>query len=132
MSRNNMRDNLIERMYSEQKEYRKYLISLLAEEVLSHAYEYSVREDILFAMEDVELGNDEIDALLESETPLADIYKNYAKMETDYMESIRYSIESYVHKEGKKMSQSGKGDVEVDGNPDDLTQPVKKRSGKSR
>lgn len=132
MSRNNMRDNLIEKMYSEQKEYRKYLISLLAEEVLSHAYEYSVREDILFAMEDVELGNDEIDALLESETPLADIYKNYAKMETDYMESIRYSIESYAHKEGKKMSQSGKGDVEVDGNPDDLTQPVKKRSGKSR
>ena len=132
MSRNNMRDNLIEKMYSEQKEYRKYLISLLAEEVLSHAYEYSVREDILFAMEDVELGNDEIDALLESETPLADIYKNYAKMETDYMESIRYSIESYVHKEGKKMSQSGKGDVEVDGNPDDLTQPVKKRSGNSR
>ena len=132
MSRNNMRDNLIEKMYSEQKEYRKYLISLLAEEVLSHAYEYSVREDILFAMEDVELGNDEIDALLESETPLADIYKNYAKMETDYMESIRYAIESYVHKEGKKMSQSGKGDVEVDGNPDDLTQPVKKRSGKSR
>ena len=99
MSRNNMRDNLIEKMYSEQKEYRKYLISLLAEEVLSHAYEYSVREDILFAMEDVELGNDEIDALLESETPLADIYKNYAKMETDYMESIRYSIESYAHKD---------------------------------
>lgn len=102
MSQDNLMDALYKKMCEEQKEYHKYLITQPAEEILHHAYEYSMREDILFAMEDINLENDKIKALLESENPLADIYINYAKMETDHMESIRYSIESYAHKAGER------------------------------
>ena len=51
-----------------------------------YAYEYTVREDIVMAMEQLELTDAQAQALLDSPTPLADVYRYFEKLETGYMD----------------------------------------------
>ena len=67
---------------------------ILPEEILHHTYEYTVREDIVMAMEELELTDAQAQALLESPSPLADVYRYFEKLETGYMDVIRDSIEN--------------------------------------
>ena len=46
------------------------------------------------AMEELELTDAQAEALLESPSPLADVYRYFDKLETGYMDVIRDSIES--------------------------------------
>lgn len=68
---------LYNKMQQEQNEYRAWLLAQPPEEILNHAYEYSSREDILMAFENVSLRPAQLRALLESQAPLADIYKAF-------------------------------------------------------
>lgn len=85
---------LYEKMRAEQIEYLKELLAQGSQEALNHAYEFTVREDILMAMEDMELTPKQAKALLKSPCPLADVYKDFSKLETDHMETIRDTIEN--------------------------------------
>ena len=58
--------NLYEKMSYEQDYYRQWLLSQPPEEILNHAYEYAMREDILMAMETEELTDAQAQALLGS------------------------------------------------------------------
>ena len=84
---------LYEKMAAEQEKFRDWLKSQPPEEILYHTYEYTVREDIVMAMEDLELTEAQAHALLDSPSPLADVYRYLEKLETGYMETIRDSIE---------------------------------------
>ncbi len=84
---------LYEKMAAEQDKFRDWLKSQPPEEVLNHAYEYTVREDIVMAMEELELPETRATALLASSTPLADVYKEFSKRETTYMDVVRDTIE---------------------------------------
>lgn len=85
---------LYEKMAAEQDKYRDWLKGQPAAEVLNHAYEYTVREDIVMCMEELELTEAQAKALLASPAPLADIYKDFEKLETSYMDVIRDTIET--------------------------------------
>lgn len=85
---------LYEKMAAEQEEFRDWLKSQPSEEVLNHAYEYTVREDILMEMEQLELTISQFKALLISPSPLADVYRYFEKLETDHMDVVRDSIEN--------------------------------------
>ncbi len=85
---------LYEKMAAEQEEFRDWLKSQPSEEVLNHAYEYTVREDILMEMEQLELTISQSKALLISPSPLADVYRYFEKLETDHMDVVRDSIEN--------------------------------------
>ena len=61
-------------MYKRQDKFRDWLKSQPPEEILHHTYEYTVREDIVMAMEELELTDAQAQALLESPSPLADVY----------------------------------------------------------
>ena len=78
----------------EQDKFRDWLKSQSPAEVLNHAYEYTIREDIVMAMEELELTDAQAQALLDSPTPLADVYRYFEKLETGYMDVIRDSIEN--------------------------------------
>ena len=82
MNTNNLNTALYEKMATEQEKYRDWLKSQPPEEVLNHAYEYTVREDIVMAMEELELTDTQAQALLESPSPLADVYRYFEKLET--------------------------------------------------
>ena len=64
---------LYEKMATEQDKFRDWLKSQSPAEVLNHAYEYTVREDIVMAMEELELPEAQAAALLASPSPLADV-----------------------------------------------------------
>lgn len=84
---------LYEKMTAEQDKFRDWLKNQPPEEILKHTYEYTVREDILMAMEELDLPQSRAAALLASPSPLADVYKEFADRETSYMDMVRDSIE---------------------------------------
>ena len=94
MNTNDLNTALYEKMAAEQDKYRDWLKSQPPEEILNHTYEYTIREDIVMAMEELELTDAQAKALLESPSPLADVYRYFEKLETGYMDVIRDSIES--------------------------------------
>ena len=84
MNTNDLNTALYEKMAAEQDKFRDWLKSQPPEEVLNHAYEYTIREDIVMAMEELELTDTQAQALLESPSPLADVYRYFEKLETGY------------------------------------------------
>ncbi len=94
MTNEELNVTLYERMKAEQDAYRDWLLKLPQSEILHHCYEYTVREDILLAVEYTYFTDEQCIALLSSQTPLADVYNEYIKRETDYMADILGSIKS--------------------------------------
>lgn len=82
------------RLAMEQKSFREWLLKQPAEEILNHAYEYAMREDLVYAMENIELSESQALALLASEAPLTNLYKRYLGLETDHMETMSNCIEA--------------------------------------
>lgn len=85
---------LYDKMAAEQANYRSWLLEQPPEEILNHAYEYAVREDILMAMEGAELRPEQAEALLTSISPLDDVYQDFAQIETGHMDLLRDTIDS--------------------------------------
>src|SRR5699024_6834198 len=94
MNANDLNAALYEKMAAEQGQYRDWLKSQPPEEILHHAYEYSVREDIVMAMEELELTDAQAQARLDSSSPLADVYRYFEKLETAHMDVVRDSIDN--------------------------------------
>ena len=63
MNTNDLNTALYEKMTAEQDKFRDWLKSQPPEEVLNHAYEYTIREDIVMAMEELELTDTQAQAL---------------------------------------------------------------------
>ena len=75
MNTNDLNTALYEKMAAEQDKYRDWLKSQPPEEILHHTYEYTIREDIVMAMEELYLTDTQAQALLGSPSPLADVYR---------------------------------------------------------
>ena len=105
MNHNDWNTTLYEKMAAEQDTYRDWLKSQPPEEILHHAYEYTVREDIVMAMEELELADTQAQALLESPSPLADVYHHFEQLETGYMDVIRDSIENRANEVCKARAE---------------------------
>ncbi len=86
---------LAEKMQAEQDKYRTWLLSQPPAEILNHTYEYTIRQDILIALEDHDLTAAQAETLLASSAPLADIYRDWCKRDDpQYMEDIQDTIEA--------------------------------------
>ena len=89
---------LYERMEAEQQQYRDWLLTQSPDEILNHTYEYTIRQDILMAMEDMELSDKQAQTLLKSPCPLADVYQHFRDQEHGHMEHIKSAIETRANK----------------------------------
>ena len=78
-------------MSAEQDKFRAWLVAQPPEEILNHTVEYTTHEDILMAMDFIELTEAQVSALLESPSPLADVYKNWSNMEPGQDRLTRYA-----------------------------------------
>ena len=94
MTNEELNTALYKKMFAEQDKFRDWLKSQPSAEVLNHAYEYTVREDILLSLEYNDLTDAQASALLASPSPLADIYQEFDRMESSHMEDIWSCIES--------------------------------------
>lgn len=100
-----LQEQLCEKMRVEQSAYCLWLTAQPPEEILNHAYEYSVREDIILATEEMNLTPAQVRALLKSPAPLADVYKDFSKLETDYMSIVAQCVEDRADDLLKKEQQ---------------------------
>lgn len=93
MDAKQLNEALYEKMSAEQEQYRTDLLGKTPEEILNHAYEYAMREDILMEVEELDLSAPEAAALLESPSPLADVYGDFRERE-GHMDLVRECIET--------------------------------------
>ena len=96
---------LYDKMRIEQDDYREWLLSQPRQEILNHAYEYSVREDILATMSEGHLPPMLAKALLESKQPLASVYADWNRGEHGIFEEL---IEVIQERAKKELQQSPK------------------------
>ena len=92
MNNEELNNALYDKMRAEQDKFRAWLESQTVSEILHHTYEYVTKEDILMALDDNPLPTAQARALLQSSSPLEDIYKDWTKKETDYMQDILDTI----------------------------------------
>lgn len=85
---------LYQRMAAEQEQLREWLLTQPPGVILDHACAYTIREDIVLEMEELELTDAQAGALLKSKTPLADVYRLWNKTETHHMDDVRDVIEA--------------------------------------
>jgi len=97
MTTEEMLTALYEKFSAEQDNYRAWLLKQTPEEILHHTYEYTVREDIVMMMEDAEFSPQQAAALLWKGTTLSDIYKDFTKVETGYMDILRDTVENQAN-----------------------------------
>ena len=88
MTLEDLNTQLYKMMFAEQEEYRKWLLAQTPEEIIQHSYEHTLREDVLLSLEYHDLSKEQCEALLTLESPLADIFKDFEKRETDHMDDI--------------------------------------------
>lgn len=84
---------LLEKMQAEQDQFRGWLLKQSPEEILRNTYQYTVKEDILFSFDALELEDEQAAALLSSPAPLDEVYKDFLKRETGYMDILRDCVE---------------------------------------
>ena len=102
MDKTQLNDALYEKMAEEQQKYQAWLTTLPPDEILDHAAEFVVWEDILVEMEALELPPEQAAALLASPEPLAELYREWNSVETHHMEDLRDVIEDYTEKLASK------------------------------
>lgn len=94
MTTEEMHTALYEKFSTEQDNYRAWLLKQTPEEIIQHSYEYAVRQDIVMMVEDAEFSPQQAAALLWKGTTLSDIYKDFTKIETGYMDILRDTVEN--------------------------------------
>ena len=76
MKNEELNTKVYEKAFAEQEKFKEWLLSQPPEEILHHAYEYALREDILLSLEYNDLTDSQARALLKSEDILSDAFKD--------------------------------------------------------
>ena len=85
---------LYQKMFAEQDTFRDWLKSQSSEEILNHAYAHTIREDILLSLEYHNLSDAQANALMKFPSPLADVFRDFEKLETNHMETVWDCLEN--------------------------------------
>ena len=94
MTNEELNTELYKKLFAEQAYFKGWLLTQPPEEILKHAYEYVIREDIVLEMEFHDLTDDEASALLADDKPLQAIYNVYEDSAGGHMDEIRDCIEA--------------------------------------
>lgn len=79
---------------SEMAQFTDWLSQQPAREILSHAYEYTVKSDILMTLENVDFTMEQCRALLQSPSLLEDLYKGADKIDLSVLDILQDCIEN--------------------------------------
>ena len=110
MTNEELNTRLYEKIFAEQEQFRDWLLSQPPAEILNHAYEYTVREDILMSLEYHNLEDSQARALLKSDKPLKQIFERWENQETSYMDGILSRNRPGPPKPNRKPKRRKKGD----------------------
>lgn len=87
-----MNKALYDKLFAEQEAYRGWLLSQPPEEILKHAYEYAVREDILLTFENKDVDDEQGRVLLALEDTMSELFKAFEHRETNYMDVVSDTV----------------------------------------
>ena len=108
MTNEELNTRLYEKMFAEQEQFRDWLLSQPPAEILNHAYEYTVREDILMSLEYNDLEDSQARALLNPASPEAD-FERWEDKETSHMENIWDTVQEQARAaEAKQKAKAQK------------------------
>ena len=96
MTNEELNERVREKLLDDQRRYREWLLTLPAEEMLAHAYEFCIREDFIEAAEAVELTDRQAQSILRSEKPLDDLFENWRSCSYNYIDDMCSAIETYA------------------------------------
>ena len=102
MNNQELNTELYKQLLAEQEIYRIWLMKQTPSEILRHAYEYSVREDILMVLENNDLSSKQAEAFLKSSKILDEIFHEIEKRETNYMDAV---LDSIINRANKLLLQ---------------------------
>lgn len=109
MTNEELNTRLYEKMFAEQEQFRDWLLSQPAAEILNHAYEYTVWEDILMSLEYHDLEDSQARALLKSGKPLKQIFERWENQETSYMDTVWDTVQEQARAaEAKQKAKAQK------------------------
>ena len=109
MTNEELNTRLYEKMFAEQEQFRDWLLSQPAAGILNHAYEYTVREDILMSLEYHDLEDSQARALLKSGKPLKQIFERWENQETSYMDTVWDTVQEQARAaEAKQKAKAQK------------------------
>ena len=109
MTNEELNTRLYEKMFAEQEQFRDWLLSQPPAEILNHAYEYTVREDILMTLETRDLEDGQARALLKSGKPLKQIFERWENQETSYMDTVWDTVQEQARAaEAKQKAKAQK------------------------
>ena len=84
MSNDELTAALQEKMAAEQERYKSELLKLPPEKILENAYQYAVREDIVYSLEDHALSDAQLSALLKLDRPLESVWETFLHNDYSY------------------------------------------------
>lgn len=93
MTNEELNTALYKKMFAEQDEFKSWLLEQTPEEILRHAYDYVMREDILLSLEYNDLSDRYASVLLDMEKPLAAIFSKLEHTESPHMEHVWDCVE---------------------------------------
>lgn len=88
MTNEDLNLRLYEKMCAEQETFEDWLLGQSPRDILNHAYEYTIREDILLWEECNDLEDEECEVLLKLDNTLDAIYQCYDRCENDHVDYI--------------------------------------------
>ena len=93
MTNEELNTALYKKMFAEQDEFRSWLLEQTPDEILRHAYDYVMREDILLSLEYNDLSDRYASVLLDMDKPLAAIFSKLEHTESPHMEHVWDCVE---------------------------------------
>lgn len=93
MTNEELNTALYKKMFAEQAEFKSWLLEQTPEEILRHAYDYVMREDILLSLEYNDLSDRYASVLLYMDKPLAAIFGKLEHTESPHMEHVWDCVE---------------------------------------
>ena len=94
---------LYEKMEEEQRVFVEKLKEKTPDEILKSAYEYIIREDFLAEMSCSTLPERQVRAMLDSQTPIADLYRKWIETEDPHMQDIGDTISRHSDEEADRL-----------------------------
>ena len=77
----NPREQLTEKMTDEFNSFRDWLLTQSPEEILNHAREYTVKQDIVLNVDCADLSSTQAETLMRSQHPLEDVFNDYKQLD---------------------------------------------------
>lgn len=90
-----LQTRLYEKAKTEQGMYVSNLLQRSPQEVLDHAYEKVIRDDILMIFENDDLSDKHVKQLLKLKNPLAECYDKWLKTDCSHMDMLKSTIEDF-------------------------------------